>query len=219
MTILWKVTCGAAAAIAVLGAAAAQEGQIKEKSTGVGFDATRSVPGLGGPLALTGTGVRKKFGIAKVYAFALYVDAAAAKSGLSIWSGKPAEALAGDAAVYRALTDLKGDRAGVLHFVRDVDAGAMRDAMSEAMDRGMKPDDPARKAFLALWTDPIKEDEEVVLAFSAAGTVSLVRGEKVVGTVDSQALASSLLQSWLGPEPVSEDIQRGVVARLPGLLR
>lgn len=218
MTMLWKVAGGAAAVIALLGAAAAQGGQVKERSTGVGFDALRSFPGAGGPLALTGTGVRKKFGIAKVYAFAFYVDPGVAKSGLAAWSGKPAEDLAKDAALYRALNGLKGDRAGVLHFVRDVDASAMRDAMSEAMDRGMPTDDPARKAFLALWTDAIKTGEEVVLTFSPAGAVSLVRGDKTIGTVASPALASSLLQSWLGPDPVSDDIQRGVVARLPELL-
>lgn len=196
---------------------AADTAKVTEPSTGVAFDGTRSFPGVTEPLALTGTGVRKKM-VFKVYAFALYVDPAATRAGLAACKGKDAGALANDGAVYAALAGLQGDRAAVLHFVRDVEVEKMREAMTEAMDRGVPKGDPAREAFLKLWTASPKSGEEVVLVFGAKGAVSLVRDAKIVGTVESAALARSLLQSWLGPEPVSEDIQKGVVARLPALL-
>ncbi len=198
---------------------AADIATIKEPSTGVAFESTRTFAGASAPLALTGVGLRKKYGIAKVYAFALYVDPAAAKTGLAAFKGRNADALRKDAASFRAVVELKGDRAAVMHFVRTVDAEAMRGAMTEAMDRGVPAGDPARKQFLDLWTDEIKEGEEVVLVFGANGsTVGLVRGGKTVGTVESAALSRSLLQSWLGPEPVSDDIQKGVMERVPALL-
>jgi len=190
---------------------------LTEPSTGASFPLLRAAPGTDAPLDLTGVGVRKRL-VFKVYAFGLYVDGAAARRELARWAGHTAEALAGDEEFYRALTTLNGDRLAVLHFVRSVSADQMRTAMTEALDRGVAQNDPARTAFLNLWTSAIADGEDVLLHFSADGAVTLLRGGAAVGTVRSAEVSRSLLESWLGPRPVSENIQRGVAARVPAIL-
>lgn len=191
---------------------------VNEKATGVAFPIVREQAGAAHPLDLTGTGVRTKL-VFKVYAFALYVDGTAAKTELSRFAGRTADALRADPAFYAAVAGGTFDRLAVLHFVRTVDGKKMQEAMTEAMDRGLPAADPARAAFLALWNDEIKDGEEVLLHFSPSGTVTLLRGGKSVGAVASPLLARCLLQSWLGPDPVSTDIQAGVVARFPEVLK
>lgn len=211
---LLLVLCLAASATVQPAAAAT----VKDKATGVEFSIVRELAGAAHPLDLTGTGVRTKL-VFKVYAFGLYVDGAAAKSELARFTGRTADALRGDPAFYAAVAGGTFDRLAVLHFVRTVDAKKMQEAMTEAMDRGLPAADPARAAFLALWNDEIKDGEEVLLHFSPSGTVTLIRGGKSVGAVASPLLARCLLQSWLGPDPVSTDIQAGVVARFPEILK
>jgi hypothetical protein len=147
------------------------------------------------------------------------VDKEAARTELARWKGKDAAALRADTAFFQGLADGRFDRVAVLHFVRTVAAAKMQEAMTEAMDRGVPAGDPARAAFLALWSEELREGEEVALHFSPAGKVSLIRGGRTVGAVESIALARSLMQSWVGPDPVSTDIQAGIVGRFPDLLR
>jgi hypothetical protein len=209
------LACALAAALTA--AAGVAGGALTEPSTKVEFAFQRNAPGAAGPLELTGVGVRKKV-IFKVYGFALYVDPKAAREALARWAGKTPDVLRADPEFYRALTDLAGERLAVLHFVMSVDAGRMREAMADAMDRGVPKDDPARAAFLALWKQPMQSAEEVLIFFGADGAVTLSRHGEAVGSVKSAALARSLLQAWLGPDPISEDIRRGVVARIPDIL-
>ncbi len=192
-------------------------GSLTAPGTGVAFSVTRSAPGGAAPLALTGVGVRTLV-VFKVYAFGLYVDPEAARRALGQWKGRPAQSLEQDAELRRALVEMAGERLAVMHFVRSVSDKKMRDAMTEAMDRGVPADDPARAAFLSLWRQPIDKDEEVEIAFPADGSVTVIRRGAPVGTVKSVVLARCLLQSWLGPDPVSEDIRRGVTSRIPALL-
>lgn len=206
----------ALAAAPPLSSAAAAEVSV-EPATGVAFAQTRSAPGAAAPLELTGVGVRTKL-FFKVYAFGLYVDPEAARAALQRWTGHPAGSLAADAGLRQALVELPGDRVALLHFVMSVSDRKMREAMTEAMDRGLPADDPARAAFLALWNAPIEKHEEVLLHFSGDGTVVLIRRGVSLGAVKSPLLARCLLQSWLGPDPVSEDIRRGVVSRIPLIL-
>ncbi len=196
---------------------AAPSGGVTAPGTGVAFALTRNVPGGDSPLALTGVGVRTLL-VFKVYAFGLYVDPEAARRALGQWKGRPAESLESDAELRRTLVEMAGERLAVMHFLRSVSDKKMRDAMTEAMDRGVPADDPARAAFLSLWRQPIEKDEEVEIAFPAAGSVTVLRRGAPVGTVKSAVLARCLLQSWLGPDPVSEDIRRGVTGRIPAIL-
>ncbi len=197
---------------------AAGPAPVVEKATGTAFPVTRTSPGAAAELELTGTGVRTKL-IFKVYAFAFYVDPAAARQALARWSGKSAADLRNDPAFYAALGDLAGDRLVIMHFVRDVDSAKMKEAMDEAMDRGTPKTDPARAQFLGLWTGEIKDGEDVGLLFGADGKVTLLRAGKAVGSATSPAMARSILQSWLGPKPVSDDIRNGLAERFPEILK
>lgn len=199
-------------------ALAAAPPPVIEKATGTAFSVTRTAPGAAAELELTGTGVRTKL-IFKVYALGFYVDPAVARQALSRWAGKPAADLRNDAAFYAALGDLAGDRLVIMHFVRDVDSSKMKEAMDEAMDRGTPKTDPARAQFLALWTGEIKDGEDVGLLFGGDGKVTLIRGGKAVGAATSPAMARSILQSWLGPKPVSDDIRNGIAERFPEILK
>ena len=191
---------------------------VEESSTGVAFEVTAKSPEGDAELALTGTGVRKKFGLAKVYGFGFYVDPAVAREGLAAWKGKNAGALKDDAKLYEAMIDLEGDRLAVMAFVRKVGAEKMQDALDDAMDLGVEAGDPARKAFIDLWSEKIGKGEKVQILVSAEGVVSVFRKGEKVGSVESAAVGRALLLSWLGPDTVSEDIREGSVERLPEIL-
>lgn len=194
-----------------------EAGTMTEPSSGVEFALERSVPGETGTLELTGVGIRKKF-FFKVYAFGLYVDGEAARSQLASFKGKSSDQLRGDDAVYQALMGLDGDQLVVMKFTRSVGAAKMRGALADVLERGVPTDDPAGKAFLALWDEVIENGEEVLISFSAGGEVRVFRHGKERGRVQSPKVARALLESWLGKEPVSSSIKAGAVQRLPEIL-
>ena len=197
----------------------ADDGQgLEEPSTDLVFPLEISHPDLEQPLALTGVGVRKKL-FFKVYALGLYVDPAAVRDGLSRWAGRSADRLREDDAIYEALRDLPGHRLVVMRFVRDVGASRMREAMEDALTESDVPaEDPAGSRFLRLWNEPISDGERVALLFGPEGRVAVSRDSRSIGEVRSPAVSRALLTTWLGPDPVSDDIREGVVARLPELL-
>ena len=208
--------CGVLLAAAPAGAQAPSAGVV-EPATKMVFAASATFPGASRALQLAGTGVRSKL-LFKVYAFGFYVDAEAARASLSRWVGKTAEELRRDPSFYEAVVSLPGERAAVLRFVRKVDADKMREAMDDAMERGVPPGDPARQAFLALWNEPLRKGDEVALVFGPGGRVALARDGRLRGAVTSPPLAKALLESWLGPRPVSEEIRAGAVKRIPALI-
>jgi hypothetical protein len=191
---------------------------LQEPSTDLVFPLERPHPRAEAPLTLTGVGVRKKL-FFKVYAMGLYVDAERIREALAPWKGQSAERLVEDEGIYRALLDADADRLVVMRFVRDVGAESMRDALADALERGSVPaNDPAREAFLALWTETLADGEEVTLLFGADGRIVVRRDGRAVGEVDSPRVSRSVLASWLGTDPVSDDIREGVLARMPRLL-
>jgi hypothetical protein len=198
-------------------AAAAGPDTWKEPATGEVFPVTVTAPGGTAPLALTGGGVRTKM-VFKVYAFGFYVDPAAAATGLAAWAGKPADALRQDKGFYAALVEFPGDKLAAMKFVRNLEGAQIGDALDAAVARTLPSTDPARAQFRALWKDPIKKGDESWIVIRSGGEVAVVRGGKVVGTVDSKPLGKALLLAWFGPEPVSESIREGAVERIPHLL-
>jgi hypothetical protein len=197
----------------------AEEGPgLEEPSTDLVFPLETSPSDLEQPLVLTGVGVRKKL-FFKVYALGLYVDPGAVRDGLSRWNGRSSEQLEEDDGVYQALMDLPGHRLVVMRFVRDVGASSMREAMEDALTAGnVALNDPAGSRFLKLWDEPIADGERVALLFGPEGRVAVSRDSRAVGEVRSHEVSRALLATWLGPDPVSDDIREGAVARLPQLL-
>lgn len=191
---------------------------LTEDSTGVSYTLTRANTSSETTLDLSGVGVRKKYGIAKVYAFALYVDAKAIAPALAAWHGKNADQLRDDDAFYDALIAAPAEKLVVMTFVRTVSGEKMMDALDDALGRGVAENDPVRRTFLDMWTEEIKNKEEVAIGFGPAGEVTVYRSGKVTGQVSSKDLATALLRSWLGTETVSDDIREGAAERFPSLI-
>jgi hypothetical protein len=208
---------GLLALVALVGGVPAEAAEtVRESSTDVEFPVERHVAGSERPLALTGTGVRKKL-FFKVYGFAFYVEPEIARRHLREFAGRPAEQLKGTKAVYDMLIELPAPRLVVMHFVRDVDGESMRDALASSLEP--VPDGhPAKERFLGLWKEPIPSGTEVALLFDPGGEVLVLRDGQELGIVRSEALATALLRTWLGPEPISWDIREGAVERLPEVL-
>ena len=95
---------------------------------GLSFPATLKMNGV--TQALTGGGTRTKYGVAKVYAVALYIHSDGASSSLKKFAGAKAPKQPG---FYSALVDGAFAKTLMLQFHRSVSADAMVSALDEAM--------------------------------------------------------------------------------------
>lgn len=202
---------------------------VAEPRSKVAFPVTLAPPGGGDPLALTGLGVRTRTIFAvKVYAVGLYVDAAAARKPLARWAGRSAKELAADASFHEALLRDGFARSLRLVMTRDVDGDdlwkAFDDALGErvrerALARGLRGGAEA----LETWRDQLAVEElakgtELVFTWLPGGRLVSRIGGKLRGEIRSPALCWALFDVYLGPEPVSGRIKRGLVRRFPELL-
>ncbi len=208
-----------AALLLVMPCAASATDGLTEPATGMTFAGTLDAVelGEGTTLELTGVGVRKKL-VFKVYAFALYADAGALRSGLDAYRGRDADTLRADDAFYEDFVNAKVTRSAVLRFARSVSVEKIRNAFDDAIGDSVPKDDPAREAFLALFSGEIDKGDEFRISFGPEGVIHVVGKGTVRGSVESPPLAIALIASWLGEKPVSEDIKEGVVERIPELL-
>jgi hypothetical protein len=172
--------------------------QVKEPSTGITFPAQKNFGGKS--LAITGTGVRKKF-VIKVYAIASYLE-----------SGK----LDKSRDVYSQLLSDGPAKLLVLHFVRGVDAGSIREAFGEGLKKNIPNynSSPARKdaeAFLNSMTD-VNENDEMELFWSQGGNLEVVIKGQSKAKFQNPVLAQAVWGIWLGNSPLSGDIKTGLIA-------
>ena len=186
---------------------------VTEPKTGVAFPESKDAGGKS--LALAGAGLRSKM-MVKVYAGALYLDPAV-KTELASFKGqatKPTQAL------YDAICKGTFAKLFVLHFVRDVGKDKITESFSEGLEKSMDvqgANASAVKTFLDASAVDMKEGQ--VLAVMVSGdevVVTTPTGESK--TVKSAALAAGVPAIWLGKDPVSEDLKKGMVSRLPSLL-
>lgn len=208
-----------AAIVMLLGGVAAAE-SVSEPSTGQSFEAMRTVDGR--PFALLGTGVRKKF-IVKVYAMALYVDEPDARRAF------PALVARAKGAGHAQLTSddhaqsfvMFGNFAklGVLHFVRDVDAGKIREAYEESLADELSDKSPPEvkqpaQALVALFDHDMKEGEEIVIHTFPDGRVEVTVAGAKKGGPHNPKLARAIWGIWLGPKPISTDMRKSLIDRI-----
>lgn len=187
-------------AIMFLGFSTAFAQTVKEPSTGVDFPATVNVGGAN--LAITGTGVRKKFGF-KVYAIASYMEAGKINKGADLYT--------------QLLTDGPAKQI-VMHFVRDVDAGRIKDTFKDGLEKNIPAyaNSPARKdaeAFLNALTD-VKSGQQIVLRWTQGGKVEVSVGGQGKGTFQNPIFARGLWGIWLGGSPVQSDIKANLIANV-----
>jgi hypothetical protein len=189
-------------------------GEFKEPKTGVGFSETMNHEGT--DLVLAGAGVRSKM-MFKVYAGALYIDSSA-KSALEQFKGKASKP---DQGVYDAIADGSFAKMFLLHFVRDVDSGKIIEAFQESLAKNidLKAADVQKdaEAFLTASKVDMKEGQEMKVFIKGdeitvaipAGSSQPIKNSKLVGGV---------ARIWLGKDPISEDLKKGMVSRLPQIL-
>lgn len=174
--------------------------QVTEPSSGVSFPAQVSVAGANA--AITGVGIRKK-AIFKVYAIASYMDASkinkAADPYTQLLSDGPAKQI-------------------TMHFVRDVDAGKIREAFGESLQSNIPnyANSPAKKnadAFLAAQVD-MKTNQEIILHWTQGGKIEFIANGQVKATFQDPVLARGIWSIWLGASPISGDIKTGLVSKM-----
>jgi long-chain acyl-CoA synthetase len=187
---------------------------VKEPKTGVLFSETIHQDGIA--LNLAGTGVRSKM-MVKVYAGGLYVGDEA-KAALAQFKGQAAKP---SQAVYDAISDGAFARMFLLHFVRDVDAGNITEAFSEGLAKSVNLKDPEiqndANAFLTATGFDMKEGQQMKI---------LLKGDEIIVTtpgitskpIKNKKLVPAVSRIWLGKEPISEDLKKGMLSRLPEIL-
>ena len=178
-----------------------------EPKSGVSVETMRELDGK--PFTLIGVGMRRKWGF-KVYTISGYLEDAAARRAFSTLNGSAAQFVVG------------GDfrKAGVIHFLRDVSPGQVRDELSDGLDAALDAhaiDRATADGFLAMFDRPMKKDEEIIFATRDDGSFTLdLAGVHKVGP-KNPALLRAILGIWLGEKPVSSDVKRALVERIARL--
>ncbi len=202
---------------------------VLEPSSRVPFPVQLTPPGATRPHRLAGTAIRTKtiFRI-KVYAFGLYVDAAAARSALGGYRGVPAERLASDQDFYRRLLELDVPMTLRLVMTRDVGGSDVANSFDDALkprvrraaaERGMAGGEQALATFRGFFNlDEVAKGTEIVFSCDADGRLTTSVGEASRPGITSRALCWALFDVYLGEKPVSKDARASVITRLPDIL-
>ena len=165
-----------------------------------------------GDLTLLGTGLRIKkiaFLKFKAYAFGFYVDKAAAD--LAPFKGKPAS---DDLRKALQTGDFKKEL--VLHFMRDLDAKKIQDAMREALEKGTDP--KVLDQFIAYFPE-IKVGERCTLRWVPGGTIETVMMGQEKPPITDRVFAEKLYGLYVGPKPLQKDFKDATVARAGEVLK
>ena len=186
-------------------------------SSGAGGDGT-VIDGLSFPASLrmgyvdqqlTGGGTRTKYGVAKVYAVALYIDAAGAASSLKKFAGKAAPK---QPKFYAALIDGTFARTLALQFHRSVSSDAMIGALDEAMAKRLPADTVTkfREALLkALGTGAIAKGAQIYFMCKAS-TLSIGSGSPSASvSLKAKGVCPALFDTYYGKSPVSPAAKEG----------
>ena len=183
-----KIRMFALALAGVLAAAAAA--QAKELA-GVKVPDTLSAEGTS--LTLNGLGLRKR-AIFSVYVGGLYLVSP---------SKDPAAILSADA-----------PKAVSMHFLRSVTKAQLVDAFKEGFESNAKEKAAAQKAnvekLLEMLTD-VKEGDVMVFSYAPGKGTTVSKGEKAAGLIEGKDFADIIFALWLGPQPPSEDLKKGML--------
>lgn len=189
-------------------------GDAKEPKTGVTFSETMNHDGT--ELILAGVGVRTRM-IVKVYAGALYIDAAA-KSALVQYKSQASNPRQ---AAYDAIADGNFARMFVLHFVRDVDSGKITDAFREGLAKSidLKAPDVQQdaNAFLSVSKIDMKEGQEMKI-YLKGDEITVITPSGSSQPIKDAKLTGAVARIWLGKDPISKDLKKGMLNRLQQIL-
>lgn len=146
----------------------------------------------GAQLSLNGVGLRTAiFGI-RVYAMALYLEAAS-KDPITIITSRRPKRL-------------------VLHFLRDLDADDLQEAWQEGFEKNVESVaaiQPQIDRFKAAMTD-VREGDWMVIDH-ADDTINVTLNDTPVARIEGARFATGLLSVWLGPEPPNDHLKAGLL--------
>ena len=103
----------------------------------------------------------------------------------------------------------------VLHFLRDLDAKKIQDAMREALEDGTDP--KVLDQFIAYFPE-VKEGERCTLRWVPGGTIETVMVGQEKPPITNGAFAEKLYGLYVGPKPLQDDFKAGTVARVGEVL-
>lgn len=167
-----------------------------------------------GDLVLLGTGLRvKKIAFLKfdAYAFGFYIEKAAVDGPLAPFKGKPVSD-----ETRKVLQTGDFGKELVLHFLRDLDAEKIQNAMREALEKGTDP--KVLDQFIAYFPE-VKEGERCTLRWVAGGTIETVMVGEEKPPITDKAFAEKLYGLYVGPKPLQKDFKEGTVARAGEVLK
>jgi len=173
-----------------LGAVAAAEAR---ECKGVDFPEHAQVNGT--DLALNGLGMRKAtFLKVNVYVGALYVTRIAHDPQPLIDPGAPAEL--------------------ILHFVRNVGEGDLKNAWKEGFERVAKDQMAAlgaRVAMLNSWMSDIKTGQRLTFVRLPGTGIQVSVNGTVKGTITGDDFSRAFFSIWLGKEPPNPELKMGLL--------
>lgn len=193
-----------------------------EKSTGTRFDGQFCQRGGSRCAPLSGVGVRAKniVGIkVKVYAAGMYVDEQGAKGVLGKYKAEPAHKLKGTQQMYTDLVNAQHvDKTVQLVFAR----GVKGETMKGAFDERLKPTLNGTKEMAAFqkYFDGLTLEKGQRLSFSAVGGTLVTKLDKTtLGSIKSAPLCKAIFNSYMGSDPVSQELKEAVGVRMASVLK
>jgi len=201
---------------------------VTDRQSGVVFPSALTPPGGGSRQQLMGTATREVslFRI-KVYAYGLYVDAAAARTALGQFANRPAAALDRDASFFRSLLEMRFSMTLRLVMTRDV-AG---DMLGKTFDNALKPrvarvagskgagGPQALQQFRGFFNlREVSRGMEIVFSCDNGGVLNTTVNGESRPQIQSPALCWALFDVYLGDKPVSVSGRRNLVGGFPALL-
>ncbi|MEP6993290.1 MAG: chalcone isomerase family protein [Acidobacteriota bacterium] len=148
----------------------------------------------GKTLKLNGAGLRKKYGVVKVYVAALYLET-------------PSK----DAAAAISSSEVKSVR---LFILRSLKGSQVSEAISEGFERNSKEQLPklnARLETMKQMIPEVKDGDEIAFTWvPEKGVQVLVRGTDR-GSIEGRDFADALFSVWLGPNPAQDDLKKALL--------
>jgi hypothetical protein len=148
----------------------------------------------GKKLVLQGLGVRKKFFVS-VYVGGLYLTTPTKDAAAALSADEPKRI--------------------ALSFLREVDAEKIREAFKEGLEHNspeaLKAIGTKIDSFLALFRSEFREGDLLSVTYTPDGGTVVVKGESVLGRVYGADFMKALFSIWLGKNPPSEDLKKGMM--------
>ncbi|MEX1246614.1 MAG: chalcone isomerase family protein, partial [Thermoanaerobaculia bacterium] len=171
----------------------------KTEETPTSGGGTAPSPGVsvnGKKLLLNGSGLRRRMGVV-VYAGDLYL-----------------EALTQDASV------VVGEDQTRRLVLRVLLEKITKDQLASSFNKGFKENSPAAAGALkdsfqrfVSWLETVSAGDEIVITYVPGSGTALSIGPEMKGTIEGKDFADALFSIWFGPEPVDDDLKKGMLGQ------